>query len=236
MITIQVDTRSATRWLNDVQRKQVPFATAVAITRTAKLIEKELQRELATRLDNPSPYTRRSTFSTSANKRTLISIIGIKDKKPAGGTAPAVLLKEHFGGGVRGNKPMEKVIMAIGGLPSGWRVVPGAGMPLDAYGNPRRKVVGEMLGALRSRMQIYKGRGKGASLVGYFIIQTSASSHLEPGIYWRKGRAIRPMFLFIQSAGYRSRFDLPKLGQAIVDKSFDDEFAKAMAQAASTAR
>lgn len=235
MITITVDSRDTLRYLDSAQRNQIPFATALALTRTAKLVEKSLQVEMAGKL-NASPYTKRSTFSTSATKANLQAIVGIKDKKPAGGTAPNVLLKEHFGGGIRGNKPMEKAIASLGVLPSGWRIVPGAGMPLDAYGNPRRNAVREVIGALRSRLQLYKGRGKRAGLVGYFAVPVGSSSHLSPGIYWRKGRALRPMFLFIQSASYSSRFNLPALGRRVVDEQFDTQFASALAQATATAR
>lgn len=232
---VTVDTRAATRWMSDMQRRQIPFATALALTRTAKLVEKSLQQELASKLD-ASPYTKRSTFSTSATKTNLRAIVGIKDKKPAGGTAPAVLLKEHFGGGMRGNKPMEKAIALLGLLPSGWRIVPGAGMPLDAYGNPKRNAVRELIGALRSRIQVYQGRGKRMGLVGYFVVQVGSQSHLDPGIYWRKGRALRPMFLFVQSASYSKRFDLPAMGRRVVDEQFASQFSAAFSQAISSAR
>lgn len=236
MITIQVDTKDATRWLNDVQRKQLPFATAVALTRTAGLVEKSLLGEITAKLDNPSPYTKRSTFKTSAKKTALYAEVGIKDKKPAGGTAPAVLLGEHFSGGLRGNKPMEKAIAALGAMPSGWRVVPGAGMPLDAYGNPKRNAVREVIQSLRSKTQVYKGRGKRVALVGYFVIPVGADSHLQPGIYTRKGRDISPVFLYIKAAGYRKRFDLPALAQRVVAREFNNQFDAALSAALATAR
>lgn len=246
MISITVDTRSTTRWLNDLQRKQIPYATAVSLTRTAKDVEAELKRSMMSGLDSPSPYTARSTFSTSAKKTNLQAIVGIKDKKPAGGTAPAVLLKEHFGGGVRGNKPMEKAIASIARLSGGVRVVPGAGMPLDAYGNPKRNAVREVIGALRSGMNIHKkriayGTGQFTTTAGYFIamINNPRTKHLAPGIYRRygqAGRAIIPVFLFIQSAGYRKRFDLPRLAQRVVASKFDAHFSASLGNALATAR
>lgn len=236
MITVQVDTRETTRWLNDVQKKQVPFATALALTRTAKKLEQSLQQEMAAKFESASPYTLRGTFSTSATKRNLTAMVGVKDKKPAGGTAPATLLKEHFSGGPRGNKPMEVAMAAIGSLRSGWRAVPGAGMPLDAYGNPKRTVVREILGALRSNMQVHKGRGKRRALVGYFVVPVGATGRLVPGIYWRSARAIRPMFVFVQSQTYRKRFDLPVLAQRVVSAEFPNQFNAALSSALATAR
>lgn len=235
-ISVQADIKAATRYLDDVQRRQIPFATALALTRTAKQAEKALSDHLVRRLESPSPYTKRSTFSTSATKTTLQAMVGIKDKKPAGGTAPAVLLKEHFSGGARGNKPMEKAIASMGLLPSGWRMVVGAGMPVDAYGNPRRNAVRELIGALRSRMQVYKGKGKRAAAVGYFAVPVGTQAHLSPGIYWRKGRAIRPMFLFVKQASYRKRFDLPTIARDVVAREFDSNFNAALGSALATAR
>lgn len=235
-IDVQADVRAATQFLDDVQRRQVPFATALALTRTGRKLGTDLAGELRGKLDSPSPYTLRSTFSTVATKANLSTTVGIKDQKPAGGTAPAVLLKEHFTGGVRGHKPMEKALAALGDLPAGWRVVPGSGMPLDAYGNPKRTAVRELLGALRSGAQVYKGRGKNVALVGYFVIKVGTRSHLSPGIYWRKGRAVRPMFVFINQAGYRKRIDLPRLARDTVDRDFPNEFRQALSNALDTAR
>lgn len=235
-INVKADIAAATEFLNDMQRSQVPFAAALALTRTGKKLSTNLAGELRSKLESPSPYTLRSTFSTVSTKVNLSTTVGIKDMKPAGGTAPAVLLKEHFGGGLRGHKPMEKALAQMGDLPAGWRVVPGAGMPLDAYGNPKRTAVRELLGALRAGTQVYKGRGKKVALVGYFVIKVGARSNMHPGVYWRKGRAIRPMFLFIAQAGYRKRVDLPRMGQYTVARDFQNEFRQALSNAITTAR
>lgn len=220
-----------------IVQKQARFAAARTLTSLGKLVEKELQGEMAGKFDRPSPYTKRSTFSTTARKDNLTVKVGIKDQAPAGGTVPALLLKEHFGGGVRGGKPMEKVLASLGALPSGWRVIPGAGMKLDAYGNPKRKEVAEVLGALRTGMRVHKGRGKAVSAVGYFVIRPGSPSHLAPGVYRRINReAIRPVFLFVQAARYSSRFSLHRIAEGVVKKNFDREFARAFDQAMSTAR
>ena len=236
-INVRTNVKAMIADLDRVQRQQVPFATAYALTQTAKAVERELQAEMARDFESPSPYTLRSTFSTSATKVRLSAMVGIKDKKPAGGTAPAVLLKEHFTGGERGNKPMEKAMRSIGALPDGWLVVPGAGMPLDAYGNPRRKDVAELIGALRTGLNVHKGKGKRAQTTGYFVIAVGSGSHLEPGIYKRiNNRVVKPMFVFVQHARYRKRIDLPLLARRVVDRVFDAELQKSRAYALRTAR
>lgn len=233
-ISVQHNIDEVTRWLTDVQRKQVPFATAKALTDTAKQVQAELKREMLAEFDNPSPYTKNSTYSTSANKATLTAEVGIKNKGLR--VPPATLLKEHFTGGQRGGKPMERAMVALGALPAGWRAVPGQGLKLDAYGNPNRNQVREILGSLKNKTAIYKGRGKKMALVGYFLIPVGSESTLTPGIYWRQGRAIRPMFIFVKQAGYRKVLDLPRIAGKVVDKSFGPTFRAALDSAMATAR
>lgn len=219
--------------------KQMKFAAAVAMTKTAKDIEARLKGEMAGAFESASPYTARSTFSTAARKERLEAVIGIKDKAPARGTSPATILKEHFAPGTgtqRGNKPFEKALMALGVLPNGWRVVIGNAMPRDAYGNPKRAAVTEILGAMKSRMQVAKGRGKKMQLVGYFAIQPGSGSRLEPGIWWRSGRSIKPMLIFVPAASYAQRVDLDKIGRETAQKAFDKHFDAALADAIRTAR
>ena len=236
MITINVeaDIKEATRWLSDIQKKQIPFATAKALTDTAKAVQADLKREMLQEFDNPSPFTKNSTFSTSANKATLQAVVGIKDMGMR--VTPAQLLKEHFTGGRRGGKPMERAMASMGALPAGWRVVPGQGMKLDAYGNPNRNQVREILGSLKNKTSVYQGRGKKVALVGYFLIPVGTDARLTPGIYWRSGRTVRPMFIFIKQAGYRKVIDLPAIGTRVVNKTFGPLFNTALERALATAR
>src|SRR5574342_68128 len=237
MLTIIQGMEELKRKLNDFGRKQVPFATARSITLTAKSVEKKIQSDMDRGFKLASPFVKRATFSTSATKSNLTAMVGLKDQKPPGGTAPAVLLKQHFTGGLRGHKPFEKAIQALGVMPQGWRAMPGAGMRLDAYGNPRRGDIGEMLGALRSNTKIWKGRGKKMALTGYFIIPVNAQSHLQPGVYKRIGHdAIKPMFLFVPQAAYQKIFDMERGAREVVDHEFQPNFDKAFAEAIRTAR
>ena len=233
-INVQADIREATAWLNDVQRKQIPFATAKALTATAKLVQADLKRDMVAEFDNPSPYTRNSTYSTAATKTNPTATIGLKDKGMR--VAPAKLLKEHFTGGLRGGKPMERAMMALGALPSGWRAVPGQGLKLDAYGNPNRNQVREILGSLKNKSGVYKGRGKKMALVGYFTVPIGSDSSLTPGLYWRQGRTIKPMFVFTQHAAYRKVLDLPRIAGKVVAKSFGPQFTTELQRALATAR
>lgn len=238
MLTVKIEgLEELKRSISDMGRKQVAFAAAKALTKTAKAVEKRFQSDMAGAFKSASPYVKRSTFSTSATKTNLTATVGLKDQKPSGGTAPAVLLKEHFTGGLRGNKPFEKAIASLGAMPRGYRAVPGNGIKLDAYGNPSRKDIGEMLGSLRTRMQVFKGRGKRAMLVGYFIVPVGARSHLSPGIYKRMAnRVIKVMFLFVRRAAYQKLMDMERSTREVVAREFQPNFDSAFADAMRTAK
>lgn len=237
MLTVRIEgVEELKRTLSDIGQKQLPFATALAITRTAKSVEQRLLADMSSAFKPASPYVAHSTFSTAATKQNLTATIGLKDIKPASGTAPSVLLKEHFSGGLRGNKPFEKAIASLGGLPTGWRAIPGSGISLDAYGNPSRREIGEMLGALRSHLQIYKGRGKLMTLTGFFVVPVGAQSNLSPGIYKRLDRTIKAMFIFVQSARYRKVIDFERSAAEVVAREFQPTFDKAFRDAIRSAR
>lgn len=241
MIDIQVDTRDATRWLDRVQRQQVPFATSVALNRTAKLAEEGIKAELRRVLDKPKPYTLGGTFVANSTKRNLTAIVGLKDKATSG-RAAGVYLRPLVTGIPRQQTGWEKALEAIGALPRGMRAVPADGAKLDRFGNMDKRQVTEIMGALRTRMRSYKGRGKRVYAAGYFVATPTAraTAHLEPGIYTRIERAgdsvIKPVVVFVDRARYTQTIRLATTVQKSVTQHFQREFDSALSQALATAR
>jgi len=257
MLTVKIEgLDELKRKLNDLGARQVPFAAAKAITTTAKSVEKRFQSDMGAAFKSASPYVKRSTFSTSATKANLSATIGLKDKKPARGTAPAVLLKEHFTGGARGNKPFEKALIAMGVMPGGYRAIPGGGMRLNAYGNPTRESIRRVLevvktgqifdGGVNTANSRSRGRQKNQADVSYFLKRvgdrSAQSRHLYPGIYRRiyagRGRsgAAIPVLVFVKSAAYRKVLDMKRSADEVVAREFNPNFDAAFTEALRTAR
>jgi len=238
MIHVKVDD-SATRRMLIAASKQARYAAAVALTRTAGVVKDDLARKMREVLPGASPYSLKSQYIRPAKPQNLTAVVGIKDIKPGRGVAPATLVREHFTGGLRGHKPMEVAMAAMGALPNGWHVVPGPGIKLDRYGNPSKAAVAEILGALRRRVNVVGRRGKTTVTKGYFVVTQGAprAAHLAPGI-WRRvnNRAITPMFLFVDRAAYRKRIDLPALARKAAREDFPRLFDAAYRQALATAR
>lgn len=241
-ISVKIEGMDRTlRWLSAGQ-KQARYSAAVALTRTAKDLERKLADDMRSAFSSASPYTLRSQYVSPATRDKLRAEVGIKDKAPARGTAPAKLVREHFIGGQRGSKPMEVALRARGALPAGHIVVPGAGMKLDRYGNPSKAAVTEILGALKSGIAVYAGRGKRAAAVVYFVAPVGGNrrtAHLAPGIYKRTQRgsdsAIQPMLLFVKAAPYRRVIFLDRIART-AQPTFSRHFDAALAQAMATAR
>lgn len=241
-INISSDIERVMRRVADTARAQIPFAAALAMTRTAKAAEKDLRGALQNKFDAPTQYITRGTFITPAKKTKLEAWVGMKDQRS---DSPASYVAEHFGGGERGQKPYERALTAMGVLPPGWKTVPGSGIKLNRNGNPQRAVIAEVLGALKSRMSVAKGRGKRASVAGYFVVKPGATDprvrYLKPGIWRReqsgnwRGRTLAPVFLFERNVSYAERIDLKAIVDAAVKREFPTQFNAAITRALATA-
>jgi hypothetical protein len=240
MITIKMEGFGSLRKLLAGGEKQVRFATAVALTRTAQDVRAELAKAMRAALSDASPYTLKAQYVESAKPANLQAKVGVNDRKPGRGTAPALLVREHFTGGSRGYKPMEMAMRAMKVLPDGYRVVPGPAMKLDRYGNPTKRAVSELLGALKRGVAVVGRRGKSTVTKGWFVAPVGGSPrtrHLAPGIWQRVNReSISPAFLFVKSASYRRRIDLPRMARSVAGKRFPAHFDAAFRQAMATAR
>ena len=242
MISVTDNLRDFTRGLDTVARTQVPFATAQAITFTAKASAVALKAELAQVFDSPTAFVRNSPYSTSATKASLEATIGIRDKGAR--AAPAQYIKEHFSGGGRDGKPFERVLRGLGALPDGYKAIPASGMKTDRNGNPDRKALTELIGALKTGFSVFAGKGKRSSQVGYFVVIPGTAgprtAHLTPGI-WRRiqrgaDRTAVPVMIFAEQSTYTKALDLPALVEATVRDKFGAIFAESLDNAVRTAR
>lgn len=241
MISINVsdNIKDVTRGLDDFARRQVPFATAKALTDTAKGVQAELHREIKSVFDRPTPWIQRSPVIERATKGKLTATVGVRDKGER--ATPAKYLKEHFSGGARGNKPMEVAMRSMGILPAGWLVVPSEdGVQKDAFGNVSPAIV---RGILRE-LQAGGRRQKAGVSYRLFVVRPGQADkrtrHLAPGI-WSIVRSgdqslMKPVFLFVARATYRKVLDLPRIAQKVVGKDFERNFRAALDMALRTAR
>src|ERR1051325_4706485 len=108
--------------------KQFPFATALALTRTAKDAQPAVRARMQKDFDRPTPFTLNSTYITPAKKTDPVPTADVYFKNEASkGTPAAKYIAPEVFGGQRGQKRFEHALRAAGILPQGMVTVPGAG-------------------------------------------------------------------------------------------------------------
>lgn len=197
--------------------RQVPFATAKALTRTAQSVRDEERAHMASVFDRPTPWTLNSLFVRSATKANLQAEVSFKEPGSKG-TDPSRVLRHHIRGGSREWKRFELALKRIGVLLPTWAAVPGEGAKMDAFGNMSRGQIVQLLSYLqafgeqgyranitergRSRLA-RRGRTEGGySRIGgveYFVSRGPGQwfgagswkhgrvQHLAPGVWARSG-------------------------------------------------
>lgn len=244
--------------LEGMRDKQITFAAAVALTRTAQDIKTAEIAEMQKVFDRPTPYTLQGLYLKPATKQNLESMVYFKDF--AGKGIPATkYLPPEIHGGERRLKRFESALKRVGVLPDGMYVTPGSACPLDAYGNIPGSFIVQILSYFRAfgeqgyranitekKMQKIKAGNarKGTRGYEYFVSYGkgtwSGRQHLPPGIYKRTGFAfgssIKPIFMFVRKPSYRQRFPFYDLAKKIAQSKFNANFSIALHEALRTAK
>jgi hypothetical protein len=248
MLTIKLEGMGALEAKLRGIEKQIPFATSVALNRTAKAIEDAERAALGGgTFDRPKPYTVRATYVKRSTKQNLVAEIGLKGRDM--GVPAAEYLHANIKGGARNYKRSELMLQKAGLLPEGHYTVPGAGATLDAYGNMSRGQIVSILSYFRTfgntalntkrmnatdRSRALRARKK----EDYFVVPVADRTlKLYPGIWQRTGNNdIKPLLLFVTRVQYRAVYDFGGIGIKVAYRTFQGEFNRAIEQALATAR
>lgn len=250
-ISVQDSVADTVRLLDDIQRQQIPFATARALTRTAQLVKSAEVHEMGDVFDRPTPYTLDSLFVRSATKATLSANVWLKSDTSKGTPADKYLLPQIRGGG-RGMKRMEKALQSVGALPPGYYVVPGEAAKLDSYGNVDRGLIVQILSYFKAfpeagyRANITDKRkqrlARGTkSKVGYaFFVGRPGGGKAPLGVWQRfnlaHGSAVKPVLIFVPGVRFSAIYDFKFVADQTVARVFPSEFRVSLLDALATAR
>lgn len=210
-------------------RKQLPYATAVALTRTAQHAQKRLEQEMPKAFDSPTAWTLKSIRIKSARKTDLQAIVAIKDQAARGNPALFWLAPEIFGGR-RSDKRAEALLKRADLLAPGLQAVPGKEAALNRFGNmTKASIVNAINGAKAAEDgQQQDGRSK------YFVMRRGGQAI---GIAARFSKPRMGMVLaFVRSGSYERRFDFYGTAQKAVTAVYREELNKAINQAIETAK
>lgn len=225
--------------LTNIEQRQIPFATAVALTETAKIIKSTVEDQMRAVFDRPTPYTMNALRLIPATKQKLEARVWIKDE--ADGAAPATRwLTPEVYGGPRNNKRSESLLRARGILPEGKFVVPGKGMKLDNYGNIGRGQLQKILsglGAQGDRLQnSTDSRRSVANQTRYFVMRKGRAAI---GIAERTGTKrsdVQMVLAFVSTPAYARTLDFFEIGDRVADEQLTIQFERAFERALSTRR
>ena len=252
-IDIRSNVRQVSAWLDEAQRQQLPFATALAMTRTAQDVKSEEISVMKRVFDRPTNYTLNALFVRPATKRDLIASVEFKEFAGKGTPAKRFLNPEVYGGG-RSRKSHERRL--AGFMQGASYTAIARGYPRDAHGNiPGSTYVRilSQLGASADPAQNATGsrRSKAKRAKSRYFIPVSGGG-LKPGVYERISSSssgekrqkgvrkpkdkVRGVLMFVRPPHYAKRFPFHETGAAVVAERFDDNFKAAFQFAMGTAK
>ncbi|MGI0527279.1 hypothetical protein [Rhizobium giardinii] len=215
-----------TRDLEDIYKRQIPFATAQALNDTVEDIRDHHRTILPVIFDRPTRYTMNSLRVLKADqRRDLVAGVYFKESNRNG----SHYLMPQVEGGGRPRKRFEYWLIQRGIMASNEYAVPASGLKLDAYGNVSAGVITSILSQLAAGPDAFQwetARSKkraGSSRSRYFVPQQGSS--LRRGIWRRKGKnAIEPVFIFVTGVTYRARYAFHEISMSRAQEWFPRNF------------
>ena len=230
-IKVEIDNAGLRRLLEQ-QEKQTRFATAVALTKTAKLVQQSIPAALDATFDRPTPFTKNGTYLRPARRDELVAEVGFKTKQ-------SQYLQRQAESGTY--TPGEAGIRLPGNI------------QLDSFGNIPRGLIaklkaaaenGQLSAAIARRLGAEGNRRKGAKpLQLFFGVPQGKGWEDAPLGIWRRipganggpGKLV-PVIVFEDTpAKYEKRLDMEDIARPTVEKNFErvllEEIRKALATA-----
>lgn len=213
-------------------QKEIPFVLKDTINDLLPIIRTSEIDEMKRVFDRPTPYTLNSLFLKAATTSALSGKVGFKDTGGHDTPARKYLGPEIEGGG-RNLKRFEKALRAVGALPDGMYIQPGAGARMDSFGNIAPSQIIQILSffqafpemgykaniTAKGKLRLLKGSKKKLGFT--YFVGRPGGGRLPLGIYQRfqfaRGTAIKPIFIFTKQPNYKPRLNFYRVGQEAIE-------------------
>jgi hypothetical protein len=234
-ININIDMSGALAKLA-AAKEQVPFATALALTRTAQFVKEAEREAMGEAFKALTPFTRNSLGVTAATKTNLTAYVGVRGDENG---AARSLRPEIFGGSRK--RGLETALFRAGLPPPGMAAVPGKfakmrGGHVDIAWAAALAAAITVQGASGITIGMTKRRNLRRGGAEQYFVLTEKRGRLLPGIYGKKARQVFPYIIFVREPKYSARFNFFGIGQAAARARFPIEFDLALKKALATAR
>lgn len=237
MISLTIN--GAEALLKEVQKhnKQVRFAGISALSKTAVKAKENVQKSIKSTFSNPTKFTINAVYAKPATKKDPSAKVGLNDWTPKGRGAGRYL-QPQITGGQREDKRSEWLLRQKGLLPSGYQMVPSRSLKLNKFGNITAAHMNKILSGLNAQFDskqnsAFSNRSKVRGQ--YFVAKINGTL----GIWQRKGRkgrGIKPVFIFVKKPTYKKRFDWEDVVERTFDSNFEEIFNQQLKIAFRTAK
>jgi len=228
-LSVVTNVEAWTANLEDIYRRQIPFATARALNETVEDLRNYHRTILPTVFDRPTRYTLNSLRMLKAASNRLHAGIFFKEQYRDG----SHYLTPHVEGGKRRHKRFEYWLIQRGIMQSGEYAVPASGLKLDSFGNVPAGIVQMILSQLAAgpdpfQWETARSRKRaGETRVRYFVPEPG--SRLRRGIWRRKSKTrVEPVFIFVSDVTYQKRYQFYELSRWRAEMNFPVYFESAM--------
>lgn len=221
-ISIKADFAKLSRSLSDIARKQIPFATAQALTAVARNVQAAEKEAIRNTFDNPTPFTVNSVGVRGATKATMTAVVFVKD------IAAAYLEPFETGGAHKLNSRA---------------LLNPKGVNLNQYGNMPRGA----LARYRGRKDVFVGavtfRKSGQTVSG--VWQRPDYGQRRDGGKGTKGAlkdahgvksGLKLLVRFGDALPVKERLGYRERAQRIIERTWNKEFGRALGRAMGSAR
>ncbi len=236
-LNIKDDIKRATRLLNNIEKRQLPFAIAKALTLSAKDAQAEITRTISRVFDRPTKMTVNSVRVETATKKKLSAAVLIKDEFFTG-VPVAKWLRPQTKGGPRKHKRFERALISAGVMPSSMYAVPSKRLRLNRFGNVPKGMHTRILSQVKAG--IYPTQYRASGTKAEFFALPKGRGKLPAGIWQRKGSGrkswITLIFAFVSAPRYRKRLPFDRIARKVATKRFPFHFRRTLRQALRTAR
>lgn len=236
-ITVKSELGKLQKKLTTIQKKQIPFATAKALTATGQLVKQAEIKEMKRVFDRPTKFTLNSLYLKPATKQRQTAVVWLRDWAPKG-TPATRYLAPQIEGGKRKLKGFEVLLNKRGVLPDGYYAVASRKAKRDAYGNINKGLLNQILsysGAQRDRAQNTK-QGRKRQTKAKFVVLDEKNG--KPGGIWQldANQNLFPILIFVRQPNYGERFNFHGVARKTIKANFRREMSKALDHAIRTAK
>lgn len=220
------------RQLSHMQ-EQIPFATALALTRTAQDVQRSVRGHMKGTFDNPIAFTLNSIRIKPASKKDLSAFVWIRDEAVKG-TPPAKYLLPQAEGSRRNAKRHEKALQYAGILPHSWATVPGRDARLNKAGNISAGTYTKILSQLQASPDPMQN-STSSKPKPYFVMRKAGR---PVGIYQRTSKKrIKSILHFVRELpSYNKELKFQRVADKVIKRRGSQHLADAIARAIETAR